>query len=145
MTPILRPSFGTRICHSAYVSASAKLASARAPCSRRSARAVVRLLIVLLCMISSSMAALVKLQFRAATKAYLPLNFREREKQGQRSCFGPPPGDPTHPFAGHTGLTSHVRWERSPALVRSRYSVPRGHGRGPRPLWGNVGLRSTTT
>jgi hypothetical protein len=41
-TPILRPSLGTRACHSAPVRALAKAASARAPSSSRTARASAR-------------------------------------------------------------------------------------------------------
>jgi hypothetical protein len=47
IAPIVRPSLGTRICHSNSVRASAKLASAVAPRSRRSAKALERWLIVL--------------------------------------------------------------------------------------------------
>src|SRR5689334_2727243 len=44
MTPIVLPSFGVRVCHSASERPLAKAARARAPCSRRVARALARAL-----------------------------------------------------------------------------------------------------
>src|SRR4026209_8554 len=45
MTPTVLPSFGVRVCHSASERPIAKAARARAPCSRRVARALARALV----------------------------------------------------------------------------------------------------